>query len=457
MRNTVSNRFAFGLLMLGLFVNSCSDEFLEPTVSTSKDANTSVNTGEDLEALIIGAYARMSTTVYYRRDYIVFAEVRSNNAFSSGNSGRFVGTGQLSYNPTDANISNMWGQIYAVITNANIVINAEVEDNESAEVQYVKGQAYAIRALAYMDLLRFFGQQYAGGDLGVPLVLQFRDENLFPERVSVQDTWNQIGQDLQTAAEIMDPGLDPQARTEVSTSMVYALQSRYYLYVEDYENAAATAKKVIDSGNFALVNAASYLDAWSSDGGPSVIFELAVTLADADAFNNLYFIYQETAYGDIEVTKDLYDIYGEGDVRRDLYSVDGETIRMVGKYPSADYADNIRVLRYAEVVLNYAEAMARLGNDGEALQYLNLVAENRNASPYTEASIQNVLLERRKELAMEGFGFFELVRNEMGIPFVDSRQTFGQQGIPFGSPRLALPIPQSEISANPEIVQNEGY
>ena len=58
---------------------------------------------------------------------------------------------------------------------------------------------------------------------------------------------------------------------------------------------------------------------------------------------------------------------------------------------------------------------------------------------------------------MEGFGFFELVRNEMGIPFVDPRQTFDPGGIPFGSNQLALPIPQQEVSANPEIDQNEGY
>lgn len=457
MKYILFNRVFFSLLLLGVFTSSCSEDFLEPTVSTSKDVNESVNTVEDLQALMIGAYARMSTTSYYRRDYIVFSEVRSNNAFSSGNSGRFVGLGQLSYNATDANISNMWSQIYAVIANANIVINSEVKNNESTEVQFIKGQAYAIRALAYMDLLRVFGQQYAGGDLGVPLVLEFRGENPYPERASVQETWDQIGEDLQTAANIMDPSLNPQTRTEISTWMVYGLQSRYYLYTEDYQKAADAANKVIDSGNFALSNDSSYLDSWNSEGGSNIIFEIAVTPADADSFNSLYFIYQETSYGDIEATADLYNLYEEGDIRQDLYSVNGDKIRMVGKYPTEIGTDNIKVIRYAEVILNYAEAMLQIGNEEDALQYLNKIPTNRNASTYTEASTENILLERRKELAFEGFGFFELVRNGKGIPYVDPRQTFESTGVAFGSPELALPIPQNEISANPEIIQNDSY
>lgn len=458
MRHITIKKIVLGVSLTGsLLLGSCSNDFLEPTVSTSKDVNTSVNTVEDLESLIIGALSRMSTTEYYRRDYIVFAEVRSNNAFSSGNSGRFVGPGQLSYNPTDANISNMWSQMYAVIANANIVIGSIVENDDSPEVNHVKGQAYAIRALAYMDLLRVFGQQYAGGTLGVPLVLEFRGEDIFPERASVQATWDQIGEDLRTAAELMDGSLNSQSKTEITTWMVDALQSRYYLYIKDNENAAAAAKRVMDTGNFSILDAPSYVSSWTSDGGSNRIFELAVTPADVNSFNTLYFIYQETAYGDIEVTQDLYDLYEDGDVRQNLYSVNGQKIRMVGKYPSLDYSDDIKVLRYAEVVLNYAEAMARLGDEDEALDKLNMIAENRNATPYTEASIDNVLLERRKELAMEGFGFFELVRNEMGIPFVDPRQTFDPGGIPFGSNQLALPIPQQEVSANPEIDQNEGY
>ncbi|MBD0256387.1 MAG: RagB/SusD family nutrient uptake outer membrane protein, partial [Cytophagales bacterium] len=415
---------AIALLSLG----ACSEKFLEPTVSTSKDVGTNVNSLGDLQGIMLGAYDRMNQSDYYGRDYVVYGDVRSDNAFSSGSSGRFVNIGQFVLQPTDANATSTWGQLYEVIANANIVINATVKDNESAEVQYVKGQALALRALAYMDLLRLYGQQYAGGALGVPLVTKFNDGELFPPRATAEQVWAQIGQDLQAAAASMDPALEDESapNTQITTGAVYALQSRYYLYVKEYAQAAAAAKRVIDSGKYAVEPAASYLESWAGPGGGNSIFELAVTAADNPGINGLFYIYQGN-YGDIEVTKDLYDAYEADDVRKELYGVEDETIRMVGKYPSADAVDNIRIIRYEEVILNYAEALAQL-NSPEALTYLNLIATSRGATPYTQATVDNVLLERRKELAMEGHRFFDLLRTGKGIPYVDPRQTFTKTG-----------------------------
>ena len=456
MKNRPSIRpFLFLLIMLSL--GACSEEFLEPEVTTAKDINTSVNTAEDLRSIVYGAYDRMNARNYYGKDYIIFAEVRSDNAYSNANSSQYVGPGQFFLTPTDYYPGNTWQQIYSVIANANIVINTEVADNESAEVQYIKGQAYAIRALAYMDLLGLYGQQYAGGTLGVPLVLEFSEGEPFPERASVEAVWAQIGQDFQTAIEIMDPSLDKGTPTVLSSGAVYGLQSRYYLYVKDYAKAAAAAKKVIDSGRYSVVDTASYPSSWATDGGNNVLFELAFTQTDNLSFNSLYFMYQHTYYGDIVVTNDLYNLYGDSDVRRDLYQVNGDTIRMLGKYPSESTTDNIKIIRYAEVVLNYAEALVQLGSPEEALPYLNMIPANRGSDLYSEATLDNVLLERRKELAMEGLRFFDLMRYERAIPYVDARQTFDEAGIPYGSSALAFPIPQVEISANANVEQNQGY
>ena len=451
---TAIHSILFALLILS--AGACSEDFLEPEVTTAKDVATSVNTAEDLESIIYGAYDRMNARNYYGKDYIIFAEVRSDNAYSNANSSQYVGPGQFFLTPTDYYPENTWRQIYAVIANANIVINTEVADNEGAEVQHLKGQAYAVRALAYMDLLGIYGQQYAGDTLGVPLILEFSPDNPFPERASAQAVWNQIGQDFQTAADIMDPALDGVSPTVLSSGAVYALQSRYYLYVKEYAQAAAVAKKVIDSGKFSLTDVGNYVSSWAIDGGRNVLFELAFTDTDNLSFNSLYFMYQDTYYGDVLVTDDLYNLYEDTDVRKALYGVNGDTIRMVGKYPSASTTDNIKIIRYAEVVLNYAEALARTGSP-EALAVLNRIPASRGAALYTEATLDNVLLERRKELAMEGHRFFDLMRTGQGIPYVDPRQTFKKEGIPYGDPVLAFPIPQSEIAANPSVEQNESY
>lgn len=434
---------------------ACKKSFLDPKVTTARDAATSIETVSDLDGLIIGAYDRMNAASYYGRDFIIFGAARSDNAFSTGNTNRFVSTSQFNQTVSDSYATGTWQQIYAVIANANLVINATVENNDSKEVQFAKGQGYFIRALCYMDLLRLYGQQNTGGNLGVPLITKFKDENLYPTRATVDETWSQIGSDLEMAASIMDPSLNLSSPTEVTTWAVYALQSRYYLYVKDWAKAAAAAKKVIDSGKFSTIDAANYISSWANGPSANSIFEMAFTPTDQLGFNSLYFIIQATSYGDIQVTQDLYDQYESGDVRKDLYTKTGSVIRMTGKYPTPDYTDNIKVIRYDEVVLNYAEALVHT-SDANALTWLNWIPNHRNATPYAAATLDNVYEERRKELAMEGHRFFDLMRWEMPVPKVDPGQTFAAT-IPFGDYRLAFPIPQVEINANPSIQQNNGY
>lgn len=444
-------------IFLGItLLTACSKDFLEPEVTTSKDVETNVKTAEDLDGIILGAYDRMNATSYLGRDYIVYAEVRSDNAFSNGNSGRFVGPGQFFLNATDAYPSDTWLQIYRVIANANIVINTEVEDNDSEAVQHLKGEAYAIRALAHMDLLRLYGEQYSAGTLGVPYITLYNDSDLYPSRLTIQEVWDKIGQDLEEAEARMSSAYDNDSPTRLTTLGVAALQSRYYLYIKDYAAVITAAERVVTSGLYSLADVDNYTSIWSGSGGSTSVFELAFTSTDNLSNDAIYNIYQGASYGDIEVTTDLYNAYEDTDVRKALYTYNASTgkIRMTGKYPNL--TANIRVVRYAEVVLNYAEALAHAGAN-DALEVLNMIPAKRGAALYTDATVENVLKERRKELAMEGHRFFDLVRNEKDIVKVDSRQTFSGERIPYGSTLLPFPIPQSEVNANPNIEQNDDY
>ncbi|MDJ1491294.1 RagB/SusD family nutrient uptake outer membrane protein [Cytophagaceae bacterium DM2B3-1] len=451
--NRLSKYFAI-LFTLCLF--SCTKDFLEPELTKDKDVATNVNTIDDLRGIMAGAYNRMNESDYYGRDYIVFAEVRSDNAFSSGSSGRFVSPAQFVMTSNDAYSTDTWSRIYSVIVNANIVIQSEITGNDTPEVQYVKGQAYAVRALAHMDLLRLFGQQYVtGGTLGVPIITAYNDGNIYPKRATIEEVWNQVGADFAKAIEIMDPSLDGTSPTQITTWAVYALQSRYYLYIKDYAKAAVAAKKVIDSGNFSVLSKSEYTGYWNNPGEGHSLFELAYTNSDNLGNGSLFYIYQATNYGDIQVTKDLYNSYDNADVRKKLYSADESVYRMIGKYP--EYTSSIKVIRYEEVILNYAEALYHLESTEDAADYLNLIAENRSNYSYETVSLDDILEERRKELAMEGHRSYDLLRNGLSIPYVDSRQTFNKNGIAYGAASLAFPIPRGEITANPNMVQNEGY
>ncbi len=114
------------------------------------------------------------------------------------------------------------------------------------------------------------------------------------------------------------------------------------------------------------------------------------------------------------------------------------------------------VVRYEEVVLLYAEALLETGNPVDALLYLNMIPTKRGATAYLAATKENILLERRKELAFEGFRFHDLARTKKDIPNPDPVLiTHGL--VPYGNYNFALPIPSGEVDVNANVVQNFGF
>ncbi len=455
------------VLLLIVGVTACSD-FLEPSIKQNKTVE-SIDGVRDLQTLIIGAHDRLSQLALYGGNYILFGDMRTANAFGADRIWSDVGI--YNYFPTSDIILGPWSSAYEVIANCNLIINSDV--GGSAQIEQIKGQAYTLRALAHMILLELYGQQNVeGSDLGIPYVTTFLGEGeAFPKRLTVQATYDKIGADFENAIQLMDPSV-----TEPSTMITYygalALQARYFMKIEEYAKAAAAAKEVIDSGVYSLVPASDYLKAWGTDGEPAFIFGIAFSETDNIPIDGLYSIISQKGigplfqYGSVEITKELYDLFGTNDIRKQLYTVYDSNLppkgrkkyRVTGKYENPN--TNVPVIRYAEVVLTYAEAQFRRGNKNEARQYLNKIPNHRNASTYAApVNINDILLERRKELAMEGRYFWTLMRTEQDVvrDLVRPVVSFQDITIPYGDHLLAFPIPDDEINANPSIQQNTGY
>ena len=465
------------VLSFGVFT-SCSEEDLDPTLAQSKSIETSINSVNDLQALIIGAYERMSASAYYGRDYIILGEVFSDNAYSNANSNRFVVEGQMDLNPDSGIAESLWEQMYAVIASVNIVIAADIQSDDETEQQqidHLKGQAYAIRALAHFNLLQFYGQQNVGtGGMsapGVPYVTTFRDnDNLFPPRNTVQEVVSMAYSDLDMAETLLVESLNDSSKEFITSYGAYAIEARIANYFEDWQRSLESAEVVLESGVYTVATREQFLNSFATDGGPNIIFEIANTPTDNPGINGLANIYQAGSYGDVVVLPNLAAIYADDDIRGIATFEDGVmvedgvireyangTLRNVGKYPStAPYEDNIPVIRYEELVLIYAEALLELGMTEEALEWLNMIPANRGAELYEAATKDNILLERRKELAFEGFRFHDLARTGKDIPNVDPvLQQHG--GSAFGSYNFALPIPSGEVDVNANVEQNQGY
>lgn len=456
-----------------LSLQSCRDSDLEPTLVQQKMTADALNTTSDMRAALNGAYDRMSSMYYYGRDFHIFGEVRSDNAYSDANSNRFVSVGQMVMNTSDGYATDTWVMIYRVINSANMVATLDlgkISGDEALKNHYL-GEALVIRALAHFDLLKLYGQQHISGRgemsaLAIPYVntLEY-GVSITPARNTVQEVYDLAMADLDRAISLMSSSYDTDNHY-LSRNAAYAIKARIALYFKQYAVALEAAKQVIDSGKYSVATSGAFAGTFNTDATPNQIFSIDYHSADGLPTNNLASIYLKGNYGDIVMLNDLYSKYEDGDVRASLFEEEaaGNTYRNL-KYTSRDGVDDVPVIRYEEVILTYAEAALQTGDSATALTYLNMIPSNRGASSYTSATLDNILLERRKEFAGEGFRFYDLIRTGQDLPIVDAdRQTYGYDAatktknpVQYGSYNLAFPIPLSELNANANMVQNFGY
>jgi len=447
--------------LFALLLTACSVNDLEPTLTNDKDVAANIKNLEDLQGIANGMHDRMTVTTYYGRNMQIYGEVRSDNCFANGTSGRFLPEAQMTVSPDNSN--GPWEAMYAVIASANIIINADFESlsGDKQKISQLVGQAHLARALAHFDLLRLFGQQHAGGILGIPIIVKYKSNDRIPIRNTVEMNKKAIFDDIEKGLSLMTDAGNPKTKQQISTYTGLALKARVALYFKEWEKAKTASLAVINSGKFTIIDAAGFVNSWKTKNGNNSIFELAASTTDNLGINGLQYIYRGSTYGDVEVLDDLLKIFEEADVRKAPQMIGIETIagknrlRNLGKYPSADFSDDIALFRFEEQVLILAEAKIELG-EADALSVLNQVPAKRGASLYTQATKSNVLLERRKELCFEGFRFDDLARTGSDIPLVDQfRQTHG--GPKYGNYKYAFPIPTVEMNSNSNMVQNNGY
>lgn len=448
------------LALLFSILLSCSKEDLEPTIAQQKTVGEGISSAGDLKAILYGAYNRMTSHEYYGRNIIIYGEVRSDNSFPNGSSGRFTGVGGFNLLPTSGYVTGSWRFMYRVIASANIIINAP--DNLKGEaklVNHYKGQGYVMRALAHFDLLKTYGQQHTGGTLGVPYIKTYKGENLLPARNTVEEVKNFIIEDLKMAKKLLDPKFNNKLNQNITSYVPDALLSRVYLYFGMYPEARDAAKQVIDTKKFSIAKKADFVSSFSIDNPSNSIFSLAYSGTDNSGINGLGNIYRGGSYGDIQPLQNSINLFEDGDIRgkggiigKDAKSKN--SLRNMKKYPSITGVDDIAVIRYEEIILNYAEALLKTG--GDALTELNRIPKERGASAYTVANMDNILLERRKEFMFEGFRFHDLMRTKQDVKNVSNKQLF-KEAIKYGDYRLAFPIPQAELDANSNMAQNKGY
>ena len=249
------------LTLVTISIVSCTKDSLEPELSTDRDiTNEPISTLTDLEHLANGMYKRMRAAAYYGRDYIIFNEARTDNAYSMGKSNRFVTLTEMRVNDGDAYPADTWLQIYRVILNANHIINAQNVTGDADGIKDYQGQALVTRAVGHFDLMKLFGQQHVEGQGGknaitIPYSIKAAVNStdamqLSNVRITLDELRTKIYQDLDAGIALISNSSN---KTKITKQAALGYKSRIALYFatfypEDYQVAYDAAVAALDEG-----------------------------------------------------------------------------------------------------------------------------------------------------------------------------------------------------------------
>jgi hypothetical protein len=460
------------LLLAAVLASSCKKSFLEREPYAGLPTSGAITNIDDMEAALNGTYAGLRSVNLYGRTIPLFGDLFADNVYiSSTNSNRYLGFFQVNMTVNNGDARGIWTDAYNVILNANNVINSSVTGSPRAN-QY-RGEAMALRALMYFELVKHFARPYTvdPGGQGVPLILTY-DPFVKPARNSLAEVYGQIEKDLKEAINLMS---QQRSSGYFTRTAARALLARMHQFKGEWAEALAAAEEVIHNSGYKLLGLNQVTSYWGANTARTdkleSLFEVVFDLAGNAGNDALAYFYDQAGYGDALAADALYQLYAPTDVRRNLFlpssPIRGD-VRVVNKYPNITQTDKdeVKVIRMSEVYLLAAEAAYHTGDEALARTYLNAVATERDAAfaGYTSTGselLDDILLERRKELAFEGHRYWDLARYNMDIERVDLADNY--PGVPLVIPadyfRRVLPIPQAELDANPNIrgQQNPGY
>jgi hypothetical protein len=435
-----------GLVFSTILFSACTKE-LDTTPTQTIDVTAALKTGADVKAALVGAYSDFGADYFYGGRIFLEADLLANNNEMtwSGTYQQLTQTFNKAIPRENSYVANNWLAGYRAINDVNNVLSA-MPVVSAKDTSIVSGEAKFIRGASYFELVRMFAKAWNDGNPatnpGVPLILTptisiTSESNV--KRNTVAEVYAQVIADL-TDAEAKLPKSNGFFATK---SAAAALLAKVHLQKKDYAKALQEANNAITNSSASLTS--TYAEAFGLKNTPEDIFAIQVTSTSGyQGFNEFYSSAQR---GDIQITNAHLSMYAPTDDRLNLFYQDnGSTY--TGKFE--DLYGNVHTIRLAEMLLVRAECNFRLGSavGAKPIDDINAIRARAKAPLYTAATLtlQSILQERRLELAFEGFSLHDIKRLEGSVA-----------NLPWNSPKLIFPIPNREMIANPNLIQNEGY
>lgn len=448
------------IILLGLTTafSSCNDElFLTPFQSI--DQSIALSNDANVKSVLIGAYSETRGVALYGGRLQLYAEMLGANGEvrweGTFNQPREIFNKSIFVN--NSFVEGTWAAAYRAINVANNVLGALDVVNE-ADRDRVRGEALFLRGSMYFELIKLYALPYVAGNpsnnLGVPLVTaptREINEESFVSRNTVQEIYTQILSDLTQAESLL-----PSSNSFLANSYVTAAQlSRVYLQMERFADARDAANRAITiatgEGKSLIPN---FMAAFNTESN-SVEDLYAIQVNTQDPANDMFLFYSLPEFGarggDVAILANHLTQYETGDERLTQFFTGAGELR-TAKW--RDQFRNVKVMRLAEMYLTRAEANFRESTaiGDSPLNDINRIRARVDLPAKTSLTLAEILLERKLELAHEGHIIHDVKRTRGSINDNTSADVF-----PFDSPRMVFPIPQREMDANPNLVQNPGY
>lgn len=471
----------FSLLIL---LSACKKSFIELTPPSTAGVESLFKTDQDFKQAEIGIYNIYQSQ--YQNMWL-FGDMRGDDSWDELVKGTAAAMDLFTISNDDGVIRSTWLNYYNIISRANLLLS-KIEPLDKAALpnkDVYMGEAKFLRALAYFDLVRIYG------DVPMVTVPTTIEEAYKTGREKVSKIYSDVIikdlQDAEASLPVKYSGSDVGRATKGAAK---SLLGKVYLTTRDFVKAEAKLKEVTTMGYALLPKYTDLFDYTKDEHHSEYIFDIEYEQGlsgEGNSFTTNFSpknpaiaaFYGVTGgqNGNNNPPRSLFAIFPAGDLRKDITAADGFTDNNGVFYPliptsndvatftkkymtrllaANDSRANWKVIRYADVLLLLAEALNENGKTTEALTYLNIVHKRAGLSEYTGLSQtdarENIYLERRLELSFEGHRWFDLVRTGRAL------QTMSSKGMKDYMTVFPIPITQIQLINNPTIFpQNQGY
>ena len=381
----------------------------------------------------------------------------------------------------DSDYSGYYSEFYSIINQVNLILDRFESYTflTDADKNQLQAELLAIRAFGHYQISLLYAQNYNftadASHLGIvyntaPLLIGVD----FPVRKTMKETYALLKIDLEKALSLFTNNSfyavpDYALFNTITTKALYA---RIALQMNDWEQAFNLANEVITTSGIVLTPKEIYISEWEKEEAPisEVILEFSAPRTTESAVSSSlseHFKFETTInYGNFVASGDLLNLYTANDIRGDLFITENLTTNVSGVEIELPYSFTKKFqddagttyIRLSEMYLIRAEANARLNRENEALLDLNMIRERANTSSLTSTIniLEEIFLERRRELAFESLLFFDLARFNKNLTRNEGCLA-NTCNLSYPSNFFVLPIPSSSIDLNENIQQNEGY